>query len=463
MITQLRRRLPSQRALFDAAPPPLRRVFANLEAVRRDWYRRYGNYREELRRFDPAWYRAASAEEQATYQAAQLARIVARARATVPHYRAALPADPIRTLDDLRRLPILEKEMVRRDPLALVAEGTPMRALWLNSTSGSTGMPLRYYQDRSATRSHQALSDALMAEQGCRLGERRVRISGVYLAPYEQTEPPFWIYIDFYRQLQCSAYHLGPRSYGAYLQAMRDARVVYGTGYATAWHQLAMHLLASGERPPALRAIFTDSEGITVEQQRSVERAFGCPVFQGYGTGEVWTVATQCEHRRYHVLTRSAIVEILDDAGRPVAPGETGQIIATDLTSAVTPFIRYRTGDLATLAPGPCPCGRHSPSWTAVEGRLDDRLLTPEGRWVRVGGHIIRPAVGVRESQIVQTAPARIVVRVVPAHDFDPASMELVLAEARRYLGEAMEVRWELADGLPRTRAGKLRHIVREI
>lgn len=70
---------------------------------------------------------------------------------------------------------------------------------------------------------------------------------------------------------------------------------------------------------------------------------------------------------------------------------------------------------------------------------------------------------GIKESQIAQVALDRIVIRVVPAPDFAPESMQAVVEAARRYLGPTMQIEWELVERLPRTRAGKLRHVVREI
>jgi len=462
MLSNLRKRLPQQQQFYLAAPPLVRRLLANGEAWRRDRLRRYGDYNAELARYNPLWYAQTSPDEQAAYQLDRLRQVVAAARRDVPHYRHSLPDLPLQNLAQFRLLPVLTKDPIRHDPLALVAEGVPVSALWRVATSGSTGTPLRYYHDRTTTRAHQAVADALLASLGCHFGEPRVRISGVSVAPFEQRDPPFWIYIDYYRQLQCSAYHLAPRTAPAYLQALRKFGVSYGTGYATAWHLLATYLLERGERPPRLRAIVTDSEGINLEQQATIERAFDCPVFQTYGLGETGQVAMQCAARRYHLLTRAVLVEVLDDAGEPVAPGAVGNVLVTDLTATVTPFIRYRTGDLARLATGPCSCGWHSPAWDEVVGRLDDQVLTPDGRWIGRLSHLTKPGVGIRESQIVQQALDRIVIRVVPDADFEPASMDEVVATAHRYLGREMQVRWEQVETLPRTRAGKLRHVVRE-
>ncbi|NNJ09081.1 phenylacetate--CoA ligase family protein [Chloroflexales bacterium ZM16-3] len=457
----LTRRIPSQQQLYDRSPRWLQRLLVNAEALRREWFRRSGNYQKLVRAYDPAFYRQSRVEQEA-FQIDRLNQLLTAARCHVPHYRANLPDITIRTMGDLQRLPILEKADIRRAPLAVVSEQASRRSLWARKTSGSTGTPLTFYLDREATRHHQAAADAMLAYYSCRFGERRARFSGAYVTPYEQTEPPFWIYVDYYRQFQCSAYHLAPQFYSHYLRALRDARVSYGTGYPTSWHLLATYLIESGAQAPRLRAIITDSEGISLEQQAVVERAFGCPVYQTYGTGEIGQVVWQCPHKRYHVLTRAVILEIVDDQGRQVMPGETGEIIATSLGGFNTPLIRYRTGDLATLAADDCACGWHSPSWLAIEGRVDDRVHTPDGRWIRVGGHVIKGAVGVAESQVAQVAPDQVVIRVVPDVNFDPAAMEAVAAAAHRYLGSAMQVSWEQVERLPRTRSGKLRHVVRE-
>lgn len=462
MVTSLRRRLPSQQQLFNVSPPLLRRLMVNAEAWRRDWFRRHGDYQAVLADQAAHWYNQPP-EAQAAVQVERLNELLRQAR-LAPYYRRILPPDlEIRSLEDMRQVPILDKATARREGLNLVREGFPRKELWPHLTSGSTGTPLTFYHDRIATRAHQAAMDAMMAHYGCSFGDRRMRFSGAYVAPYEQRKPPFWIYIDRYRQLQCSAYHLGPDTYQHYLAAIRDARVTYGTGYATAWHLLATYLLESGTPPPKLKAIFTDSEGMTPEQQATTERAFGCPVYQTYGTGEIGQAAIHCPHKRYHVQTRAVYVEILDDNDQPVRPGETGQVIITDLFSHVVPYIRYRSGDLATLAEGPCECGWQSPSWTTVVGRVDDQIKTPEGRWIGRLSHVLKPGVGIRESQIVQKAIDRVVIRVVPDSNFEPASMEAVVAAAHRYLGESMQVSWELVDQLPRMKSGKLRHVVREI
>jgi phenylacetate-CoA ligase len=451
-----------QQRILERSPLLVRRGLINVEAVRRDWFRRTGDYAAEVRRHDPRWYER-DRSDQEDHQLARLQHVVTEARNHVPYYRERLPQSPIRHLADVRSLPVLRKLDVAELAERLVDERLPKRELWRKSTSGSTGTPLCYYSDREATRAHQALADAMTAHLGCEFGERRARFSGVLVVPFERSRPPYWLYIDHYHQLQCSAYHLSPDRCADYLRAMADARVRYGTGYATAWHVLAAGVLAQDLAPPALRAIITDSEGISLDQQREIELAFHCPVYQTYGTGELGQVAQQCAGRRYHVLTRSCIAEVLDERDRPVAPGETGRVVVTDLTATRTPFIRYETGDLATTADDDCGCGWKSPTWTEIVGRVDDRVLTPDGRWIGRLSHVTKPGIGIVESQIAQVAADAVEIRVVPGHRFEEASMTAVIEAAQRYLGASMRVSWTRVDRLPRTAGGKLRHVVREV
>lgn len=447
--------------IFDRSPRLVKRAMINLEAIRRDRFRRYGDYAAELRFYDPAWYASAS-ELQETFQLQRLNDLLHSAKTHVPYYRDTLPTIELNSLGDLRTIPILEKKEIHAAPLSFVDERLSKKDLYLCSTSGSTGTPLCYFHDRTITRAHQAVADSLLAFFGCGFGGRRARFSSVMVTASDQTSPPYWIYIDWYRQLQCSTYHLSPRTCKDYLEALKRSKVTYGTGYTTAWHLLAGYTHDSGESPPPLKAIFTDSEGITLEQQALVEKVFSCPVFQTYGTGEVGQVVMQCSNKRYHILTRACVAEVLDENDQPVLPGQTGRVVITDLTGLHTPFIRYSTGDLATPSADTCDCGWNTPIWSEIVGRIEDWIQLPDGRRISRLDHISRVGIGILESQIAQTAPDSIEIRVVPTNQFDAESMGAVLDTAQRFLGFSMKVSWRLVDKLPRTRSGKLKYVIRE-
>ena len=103
------------------------------------------------------------------------------------------------------------------------------------------------------------------------------------------------------------------------------------------------------------------------------------PWFQIYGTTEVPLLGAHCSrHSGLHLFEDVAIVEVVDEHDRPVAPGEPGhRLLVTNLVNRSQPLIRYALSDMVTEAAGPCPCGRPFRVLRAVEGRSDDILHLP--------------------------------------------------------------------------------------
>ena len=441
-----------------ASPPGLRRLAVNAGALGRSVFRGGLTPRDGINH-NPRQLRR-RAEELRRMQSQRLAALVAAAGATVPHYRHSLPDIHIETISDIKALPVLTRETLRAAPRDLVARGVPGWLLQRRVTSGSTGSPLVYYHHRETLAHNLAAWQAALRWYGWNPREPHAHFGGLPLVAATATTPPYWQWVDVWRQLRCSAYHLSPNTYRQYLAEMRRRGVRFGLGYASGWHQLALLVRDNGGAPPLLRAIVTDSDGLEDEQKAVIEDVFGCPVFRTYGCGETGMAMLECSRGRYHEASTSKLVEIVDDNGNPAPLGATGRVLVTDLLSHKTPYIRYDTGDLAV--PARCDCGWNSPAVARIEGRTDEALVTPSGRRLTRLSHIIKPAAGVLESQIVQTAPDNLEIRVIAAASFDPDRMDQVCARARRYVGDDMRVVWKQVETLPRLPNGKLRHVVRE-
>ena len=447
--------------LLAQSPGLVKRALVNLESLYRDYFRRWGDYDALVEHHNLAYLKQPE-DIQRAYQTQRLATLTDYARRHVPYYRDHLPDIPIKTLDDLQSLPILERIVRRDDPDAFINPAVPSYARWEGRTSGSTGTPLRYMLGREAVREQTAAYHGLMAYYGCSFSEVKVRIAGATVIPPDRLKPPFWVYIDRYHQWLFSLHNLGPQTYRQYLKAMYKANAAFGSGYAGAWRLLTRLALDNGDTAPKLRRIFTDAEGLSPGEQDDIEKLFSARVHQTYGTAEVGMTAVQCEHRNYHVLSRSKIVEILDDNRQPVAPGESGQIFITDLTNHNAPFIRYGTGDIGTLAENSCPCGLQGMTLSRIVGRLDDYIVTPDGRMLTRLDFVLKVDYGVKESQLVQKSPDTLVIRLVPSKDYNDELQQRIIDNARSYMGPKMQISVELTDRLPRTAGGKVRYVVRE-
>jgi len=182
-------------------------------------------------------------------------------------------------------------------------------------------------------------------------------------------------------------------------------------------------------------------------------------VFDHYGAAEMAALVTQCEAGTYHANPEFGIVEVLQD-GRPARPGEVGEIVATGFVNPVMPLIRYATGDLAEPGAGRCACGRAFPSLARLEGRTDDVLVTPEGRWIGRLDPIFKGVSSLHETQIVQDRTDHVRVDVVPVAAFTDGERDALVHALRQRLGPSMQIDVVQVGRIPRTAAGKFPAVV---
>ena len=145
---------------------------------------------------------------------------------------------------------------------------------------------------------------------------------------------------------------------------------------------LAEAALARGLDPRrlSLRFAVLGAEPWTEAMRRQIERLLPVRAVNIYGLSEVIGpgVSNECVEAQQgsHVFEDHFLVEVVDPrSGEPRPPGEVGELVFTTLTKEALPVIRYRTGDLASLDPSPCRCGRTLARMSLVVGRTDDMLI----------------------------------------------------------------------------------------
>jgi phenylacetate-CoA ligase len=398
----------------------------------------------------------------------------------VPYYRrimseAGFADRAVETLDDLRKLPLLTRELYQAHAPDLRAKNLPsgMTPAWSGFTSGTSGVPIRVHKSN-----HDGLwwnAFFLRDLEWCGL-DPRGRLASIRLLTTRSEQLPRALEggaSPFWNRLCQSLLESGP-SYAIdirqdprrQLQWLREVDPDYLLSLPSNLDYLAGMILEQGIRLPRLRAIQAIGEPLPEEVQQRIETAFGVPVKNLYSTTEGGYMASACPlGHGLHVHAENVLAEVLDDEDRPCAPGRPGRLVFTTLHSYLAPFVRYDIMDDVTAAPGPCPCGRGLPLWTRVDGRRHPLLHLPDSRRTSSMGITLglRKVGGVHQFQIVQRAPDRILLRVVPDRTWRTETASRMRQVVQMELGAAVGVDVEEKPFLERPAGGKLRVVVNEL
>jgi phenylacetate-CoA ligase len=410
-----------------------------------------------LERADPGDLRAR--------QEARLRDLIAWAYATVPYYTRIMnqvdisPAD-IRGIEDLRALPILRRADIRASASDMVSRQASARDWMIKTSSGTTGLSLRFYRDRRAVPFEQANLWQAQEWAGVTPVDRMLivmpptdqyghsnitrwkRLCGGGLVPYEPLQrleaPPVLAAVD---AVAPEVVH-GPPSLLSLL-----ARVVLRAGYRLR------------TRP---RCISYSGEQMGEETRRLLTQAFDAPIFSRYGATELsGSVAQTCELGRRHLNTEGFIVEVVTgEPGDPQgAAAGSGRLIITDLRNRVMPFIRYEIGDMGAAGDGAgCPCGRTLSLLGALEGRVGDFIITPSGRRFPVTTllPVIRKYLEIfYECQFRQDRPDELVLFIVPTNTYSREAAQGLAQVLTADLGGEVLVTVEAVERIAHEPSGK--------
>jgi phenylacetate-CoA ligase len=450
--------------LYHHLPPPLRNAAATVRGYQlRRW--RYGPETERL--VAEALERDHwSPEQWKTYQENRLSYILHRAATQVPYYRNQWAERRRKgdraSWDYLENWPILEKEPLRQNPWAFVADGLDVKKMFHEHTSGTTGKPINLWWSRETIRGWYALFEARWRRwYGLTRHDRWAIMGGQLVVPIEQTRPPFWVWNEALNQLYFSSYHLAPSFLPTYLEALKRFRIKYIYAYTSSVYALAQEILRSKLSDTLqIETVITNAEQLYEYQREAIAAAFCCHVRETYGMSEIVTAAGECEHGRLHLWPEVGFMEVLEENGT-VSLGEIGELVCTSLMNEDMPFIRYRVGDRARLDidQEPCTCGRQLPRLGAVEGRQDDLLLTADGRRVGRLDPVFKSTFPIREAQIVQERLDYVLVRLVPSEGYKTAVEESIRQQIQARMGQ-VQVAFEKVDKIPRTSNGKFRAVI---
>lgn len=262
------------------------------------------------------------------------------------------------------------------------------------------------------------------------------------------------------RRLFIPAFEMSDKSIEVFVKKLARHKPKFIDGYAECFNFLASYLKSAELEGVAPKAIMSSAQILPEQSRKIVEGAFGCKVFDKYGSREFSGIAYECEaHQGHHVVAESYIVEILKD-GRPAQPGELGEVVVTDLNNYCMPLIRYRLGDLAVAMDQTktCACGRGLPMIGRIEGRVQSLILGKSGRYMPGSffPHLFKDYdYLIKQFFVEQVVPGEVNLKIVKGPRFTDEEFDKVVAILREFLGEGTPIHIEFCDKIPMVRTGK--------
>jgi phenylacetate-CoA ligase len=402
-------------------------------------------------------------------RAERLRAFLRRIHGSVPYYRRmfdelGIGPQAIGEIRDLDRLPFLTKELIRRHGDELRAADA--RDLTRFNTGGSSGEPLIFQLGKERVSHDVAAKWRATRWWDVDIGDREIVLWGSPIELGSQDRVKL-LRDRLLRTRLLSAFEMSParvREFAAIMRAFRP-RMLFG--YPSALAYIARCAEDWGLRLDDLgiRVAFVTSERLYDEQRSAIARVFGCAVANGYGGRDAGFIAHECPRGGMHITAEDIIVEIVDREGRPCAAGESGEVVVTHLATGDFPFVRYRTGDVASLGDEACPCGRGLPVLRAVEGRTTDFVVAADGTVMHGLAliYVLRERPEVAAFKIVQEDRDHTRVLVVPGTGYGEAVAGAIEAGLRQRLGTTVRISVEAVDEIPPERSGKHRYVVSHV
>jgi phenylacetate-CoA ligase len=425
-------------------------------------------------------------------QLRKLREVLRHANRVCPHYTAKfrdagfVPED-IQTLADVARIPALSRqevianceEMVDAGQRSAVeaakqskrGPGQPLplgrfrgQKLVRNTSSGSTGAPVIFYDDGSMTAVSWAFEMRLRKWYGIDPGAREARMARISV-DYRPKDFQVWMRKRLWHQLMLPGVNLADRDYAFCLQKLREFRPRVLWGFTSALAGLADFIRRSGED------ISTCSPELAIgwaapvyeHEEKILRDVFHCAVTNIYGAREVGHVAAWCPNHAWHINQEHMLVESNNDP----RDGELGEIIVTPLDISPMPFIRYRLGDLGRPAPSRCACGRTLQVIEDFLGRTGEIFVTKDGRmippnfWCRffmVDGQ----SHFVERFQVIYRRPDLISIRIVKRQGFSEGTEKDMKRILRKNFSADVHFEFDYVPRIDAQVSGKYQMVVNE-
>jgi len=407
------------------------------------------------------------------YQEDKLRKLLLHAYKNVPYYHRILPkAGVIKKgkvhLENFDKIPILTKDIIRKEGKNLYSKDYKKRKPYENTSGGSTGEPVKFIQDKDYDEWNIATKIYYNRMLGKDIGEREIKFWGSDRDIIEGNLTFKDRAINYlYNRKFFNSYNLNEENIDKLIKHHNSFKPFSYWSYADAAFEFSKVVNDNKVKLYPPKFIISTINPLYDNARESIEKAFGCPVYDQYGSREVGSIACQCKQQKCrHTFPWYNTIELLDKEGREVKEGEEGRIIVTNMRNYSMPLIRYDIGDIAVSAGHlKCSCGRNFFSLENIIGRSLGYFKKRDGSLVHT--HFIVQTLffkkWVKRFQVIQDDLEHITIRIEKDAEPNKNDLKDIVNKTKILMGNGCAVEFEFVDEIKPSKSGKYLYTVCEI
>jgi phenylacetate-CoA ligase len=401
----------------------------------------------------------------AEYTKTRLLNLLRLAHENVAFYQQAFQKYNvyINSIEEFAEIPFLERQHLQ-EAFDSLRNRDYKGKLKIQSTGGSSGTPVRFCTDPVRDSATVAMRIRSHRWHEIDIGDKEVVLWGSPIELGRQDLLRTFRDIVFRSRL-IYAFNFTAETMQQAIEKILAFQPRKHLGYAQSIHLLARYYLdhfPKEKRKKLCEVVFTTAEPLFDYQREDIASAFGAKVAVEYGARDAGLIAHECPQGRMHINIEGIHVEIIDENGSLLPPGETGEIVVTNFDTPSMPIIRYRTGDMGLLLDEVCPCGLTLPVMKVVGGRMSDFLIGVDDRKIHpLGGiYILREIEAIRRFQIIQNEPDQIDLLISASQELSENTRNAVQRKFDKLLGCPVRLLFRYLDDIETSASGKFRHVI---
>lgn len=386
----------------------------------------------------------------------RLVKFLSEAKSKSPWYSQKISQHTISTLEDLKLLPILEKQDIinNLNEIKTVNEKDGIVSL----TGGTTGASMKVVYTKEDIQERFAILDNFRAKHGYRVGKKTAWFSGKNLISQKDINKGICSHYDFINKIRFySTFHINQDNFDVYWNSLNKFRPEFIVGFPSSVYELCKIAESRGlTLSKKVKVFFPTAETVTSEHREVIGQVLGCKLVNQYASSEGAPFILECSSGNLHIHPLTGVFEVVDDSLQPSMEGE---VLVTSFTTCGTPLIRYRIKDEIKLSPKDkiCSCGSVFTLVDHIKGRSNAFIYSPDKGKVNLNHFTVftRELDGLLGFQIIQESTDSIIVNLVTNDNFSKKSESLILSSLEELLGISLKIDIYYVDSLPREKSGK--------